>query len=81
MKRVSTKRAAQLREYKRIRIEFLEANPDCQICGGVATEIHHTNKRNGERLIDTKYFMALDRKCHNMVHHYPEESKKRGWLI
>jgi len=81
MRRVSLKRQAQLKEYKELRIEFLTLNPICMVCNRHdATEIHHTNGRTGLRLLDTNYFMAVDRPCHIYIHSNPIEARGEGWL-
>ena len=81
MRKVSKKRAEQNRKYKKIRDQFMEENPDCERCGNYATEIHHKNGRNGERLLDSDYFMAICRNCHRYIHEHPKEAREKGWLI
>ncbi len=39
------------------------------------------NGRNGERLLDVDYFMAVCRDCHQYIHNNPKESREKGWLI
>lgn len=82
IRRVSKKRAKQNAEYMKLRKKFLEDHPVCQICNDeVANQIHHTNKRNGTRLNDQKYWMALGIRCHIYIHTHPEAARKEGWLL
>jgi hypothetical protein len=86
MKKTSNKRAKQEREYKQNRLKYFENNPFCearatQNCGFKASEIHHRQGRNGDRLNDTAFFMAVCRSCHNYIHNNPAESYLKGWLI
>ena len=80
IKKVSSKRAEQLKTYKMVRINYLNDNYCCQRCSRPATEIHHTNGRNGDRLNDTEHFMAVCRNCHQYIHAHPQESRENGWL-
>lgn len=81
IKKVSSKRAEQNKIYKVLRVTFLNDNPSCQRCSHRhSTEIHHTNGRNGERLNDVDYFMAVCRDCHQYIHAHPQESRQNGWL-
>ena len=82
MKKVSTKRAKQLREYAILREAYYHEHLFCEVCGfAPTTEIHHTNKRNGERLNDVRYWLAVCRDCHVLIHSEPKWSREHGYLI
>jgi hypothetical protein len=86
MKKQSTKRAKQNREYLKARKEYLEENPFCEArfseqCNYKANQIHHKNSRNGDRLNDTAYFMAVCYFCHCKIHSEPAKSRELGYLI
>lgn len=81
IRRFSIKRMNQNKEYKVLRKEYLKENEMCERCNKFASEIHHKNGRNGTRLVDVDYFMAVCRKCHNYIHANPTESRQEGWLI
>lgn len=70
-KPISDKRKVQLKEYSELRIEFLKAHPLCQAklvgCNKIANQVHHANKRFGERLNDTKHWVALCPNCHCQI--------------
>ena len=81
MRKVSLKRAEQLRDYKAVRDVFLADNPYCERCNYLASENHHKNGRTGLRLLDVTYFMAVCRTCHQYIHNNPQESREKRWLI
>jgi hypothetical protein len=75
-KKVSKKRAKELREYKPVRSAFLKANPTCGAklpgCTGRATQIHHQAGKEGKRLIDINDFLGICDNCHRII---TEDSK------
>lgn len=77
---VSDKRLRQLAEYRKLRIEFLK-DKVCPITKERATEVHHMNGREGERLNDISYFLGVSRYGHMWIHANPEEARLRGWLV
>lgn len=80
---VSEKRLSELAEYRKLKKEFMSRpeNKICPISGLPATEIHHTNGRENQRLNDTKFFLAVSRDGHNYIHSHPAEAREKGWLI
>ena len=81
MRKISKKRAKQLKEYSKLRAEHLKDNYLCDVCGCEATEIHHKNKRSGDRLLDNLYFMSVCRRCHQHIHLNPQQSRDKGYMI
>jgi len=81
LNQVSEKRKEQEKIYKVVRKVHLDSNPNCAVCGEQATEIHHKNGRNGERLNDIKHFLSVCRGCHTYIHEHPKESREKGFLI
>jgi hypothetical protein len=81
MKRVSAKRAAQLRQYSILRAQFMAEHPDCQRCGREATEVHHRNGRNNERLNRVEDWIAICRECHCFIHAHPKAARLAGLLV
>jgi hypothetical protein len=82
IRRVSTKRAKQLREYFVIRENYLAEHRLCNVCkSSKATDIHHLRGRVGTRLNDTQYFMAVCRSCHDEIHHNPRWAYENGLLL
>ena len=81
LNRISKKRAKQNKEYEVLEKQFKKDNPKCEICPKPTKDLHHKNGRNGDRLTDPAYFMAVCRAHHNWIHLNTEESRKKGWLI
>lgn len=78
---VSPKRAQQLREYAALRIWFLSENPTCEVCGGRAHQVHHRRGRNGKRLLQTGWFMAVCFGCHRKITDNPEWALEMGYTL
>lgn len=86
---VSQKRLRQLAEYRDKRGGFL----DMKLCpvqmSGVfglpravpATEVHHMDGREGDRLLDFTKCLAVSAEGHRWIHTHPAEARERGWLI
>lgn len=81
IKKVSDKRKTQDKTYQLVRKAYLLKNPNCEVCGVDASEIHHKNGRTNERLIDSDYFLSVCRPCHNEIHANPEHARREGYLI
>jgi hypothetical protein len=89
IRKVSVKRAGELKDYSKLKKEFM-SRPENQFCPVMkhfqavdmpATEIHHINDRNGDRLNDTNYWLAVTRVGHTWIHSNPKEARKLKWLI
>lgn len=78
---MSEKRKEQEKLYSKISENFKYLHPDCECCGKKATDIHHKNGRNGDRLNDSKYFMSVCRICHTYIHEHPQEARENGYLV
>ena len=81
MRKISKKRAIQNKEYLKLRGEFLEDNPYCEVCGKPAHEIHHKRGRFADRLTDVNYFMSVCRMCHTDIHLNPQQSRDKGYIL
>jgi hypothetical protein len=47
----------------------------------LATEVHHRNGREGERLNDQEYWIGVSREGHQWIHSHQPEARENGWLI
>ena len=85
IKKVSDKMAINLREYKKVRTEFLTLHPNCQAnlkdCSKVATQIHHQCGRIGKLLNNSAYFLAVCHNCHHWIELHPVEAKEKGFSL
>jgi hypothetical protein len=78
--RRSKKLAKKEREYSEIRKLFLDENPKCSVCQGVATEIHH-KKGRGKYLLIVKYFLAVCWRCHKEIEENPIWAKENNYSV
>ena len=79
IRQVTRKRANENSKYTAVRRKFLEANPDCGLCGNPATEIHHTRGRIGRLLCASEFFVPLCSECHRDCHTAPSEFREKKW--
>lgn len=69
VKKVTAKRANQNQQYAKLRREYLEHYPACEVidCNNRSSEIHHQKGRENDLLLDTNYFMAVCKSCHHRI--------------
>lgn len=86
IKKVSKKMSSDLREYGKLRKQFLLENPNCQArlmgCQNIAMDLHHKAKR-GINYLKIETFMAICRSCHDQIHNAMsnKEAKEKKLLI
>ena len=80
IKSVSTKKLAELKEYRIVRDGYLASNKICEHpeCKNLSEDLHHAKGRVGNLLTDVRYFKALCRRCHRWVEDNPEQAKALG---
>lgn len=78
--KVSPKRATQRAEYNKLRSEYLALYPICEVeaCQERSTDLHHQRGCEGERLLDTNYFMAVCRAHHTYYTEHSKEAIEKG---
>jgi hypothetical protein len=83
IKKVSAKRAIENKEYARLRKEYLEVYPVCEVveCHRKSTEIHHIKGRANELLTDVNFFLAVCDVCHQRIHAEPIWAEDNGYVI
>lgn len=80
LKKLSTKRAAQQREYLKRRAAFLDGKI-CPVTGEQATEIHHMKGRVGLLLTDERYWIPVSREGHLKIELNPVWAKEKGYSL
>lgn len=90
MRKVSTRRFEENKEYAIVRMKLLIDHPRCQLCGKtpvggsamprIATETHHFRGRTGRLLNDRRFLMSACSTCHNWVHDNGAEARNLGLL-
>lgn len=89
IKQFSDKRIKRNAAYLQARKIFLveERNRFCPVMSEIfnqtvlATEIHHINGRENERLNDREFWLAVSRNGHQWIHSNPKLSREKTWLI
>jgi hypothetical protein len=79
--KVSQKRAGEMAEYIKLKKEYISLYPVCEVeeCNLKAVDIHHQRGREGERLLDTNFFMSVCRKHHTEFTEHSSAAKKDGY--
>lgn len=81
IKQISDKRAIKLKEYSKLRKQFLKENPKCAVYPYLpSNEIHHVRGRNGSLLTDTRYFLAVSRVGHQQIEMNPDWAREKGFI-
>lgn len=80
---ISENRAKQLAIYRPKRDEYMKNHPVCEVdgCNNPSNDLHHKNKRNGNRVYDEKYFMAICRSHHTQIDEDTVWARENGYLI
>ena len=84
IRRVSVKHAAALRVYYKLRKDYLEEHPICEVnlspsCTRYATDIHHCVGR-GKYLNAVSTWKSSCRNCHEFLHQHPSLSRTKNLL-
>lgn len=67
LRAVSTKRAAQNEQYRRLSLSLeIMSDCECEWCGVFGVENHHIDGRRGARLLDPFNIIRLCRRCHTV---------------
>lgn len=78
----SYRRKVEQRIYLKLRVEFLEQKPRCEICGKRAScDVHHKKGRYAGNYLAVDTWMALCRLCHQTLHHNPKAAREMGFII
>ena len=89
IKKFSDKRAKRNSAYLIANKAYLseDANKFCPVMSLMfsktvpATEVHHTNGRENERLLNREDWLAVSREGHQWIHLNPKLARAKGWLI
>ena len=81
LRRISKRRAKEMKEYGILRKEFLEKLPMCEVCMKAAsTDVHHKAKR-GKNYLEVDTWLSTCRSCHDKIHREPAWAREKGYLI
>ncbi len=81
--KISEKRAGQRQEYLKLRAEYMALYPVCEVneCHEKSVDLHHQRGCEGERLLDTNFFMAVCRDHHTYYTDHSKEAIEKGISI
>ncbi len=80
IKSVSTKRAKELGEYRKLSRAFLKGCQCAVFPWMPAVEVHHLRGRSGKLLCDVRYWLGVSRIAHKQIHLQPEWARRNGYL-
>lgn len=80
IRKVSARRAREMKEYAKKRAAYLTEHPTCEVCGQArATQIHHT-KRRGKFYLDESSWCGCCFHCHHKIESDPKWAEENGYL-
>jgi hypothetical protein len=77
---VSARRKRANAIYVKLKRVWLANHTTCEVTGEPATEVHHRRGRVGTLLIDTRFWMAVSRVVHGLIHRQPATARSEGWI-
>jgi hypothetical protein len=85
LRRVSKRRAGELREYAKLRKEYLGEHATCEVCEHrKATDIHHKGTpggvKRGSNLNNVDTWLAVCRTCHEEIEMNKSWARTKGYL-
>ncbi len=82
LKPVSDKRKKENAKYLKLREDFLEKNPVCQVdyCRAKSKDVHHMMAR-GKHLCETAFFLAVCRAHHNEIENNKTWARSMGYIL
>jgi hypothetical protein len=80
-RKISARRAANLREYAKIKVIGPCQAEFAPLCTGKAVEKHHLRGRDGDRLTDEKFIIGVCGPCHRAIHAQPGKAIAAGLLL
>ncbi len=70
-----------LKDYQRVRVEYLIEHQLCEVCGKEQSKQIHHKKGRGKLLCEKKFFLAIDDGCHRRIHEQPAWAYEMGYLL
>lgn len=80
IRRVSVKRAREMKEYTRLRAEFMAARPTCEKCGARPSKQCHHKAKRGINYLNVSTWAALCQPCHDWIHQHQGQARASGWI-
>lgn len=82
IRKISSKRAKEVRIYLKLAAEFLQENPVCHVCAiRHSNEVHHTKGRQGSMLNNRAFWISVCRFCHTRIENNRAWAMSQGYLV
>lgn len=81
IKPISDRKQKELVVYRKLRDEYMDRHPNCEICGTNRDLTLHHKKTREYHLCDVDVFMTLCFTCHNKVHDNDKWARDNGYLL
>lgn len=81
IKRTSNTMVEKLKEYSRLKKEFIKGKTCPEYPNLPVEDIHHMRGREGSLLLDTRYWMAVSRKAHIKITNNPAWARSKGYNL
>lgn len=76
-----------MEEYNKLKRSYLKEHDLCQACmklgkphARASKEIHHARGRIRRLLVDTRFWIAICRECHDYLHDHPATGRRLGLI-
>lgn len=77
---ISAKKAKELVKYRKLRDEYMRANPVCEVCGSRKNLTLHHKKSRQFFLCDVSVFMVACFTCHEKIHREHKWAEENGYI-
>jgi hypothetical protein len=81
--KMSARLKADMREYRKLKREYLKYHTTCQgpcAPGTPSQDVHHKRGRIGRLLCEVNHWLPVCRGCHDWIHKNIEEARKLGLI-
>lgn len=82
LRKLSGIRRKQVNAYIKLRKQYLLTHVYCEVCKEVrADQIHHKKGRQGDRLTDERFFLAVCQACHSKIEINRKWAMQEGYSL
>lgn len=81
IKSFSDKKIKELAIYRKLRDEYINKNPLCEVCGSPNSLTLHHKKTRAYHLCDISVFMTTCFHCHEKIHREDKWARDSGYLL
>lgn len=81
LKKISRTKIEASKTYLKLRLNFLQELPICEVCGKSKSQDVHHKKGRGKYHLDVETWLSTCRPCHDRIHTSPIWARENGYLI